>query len=379
MKIISGGITAPLGFKANGISSGIKKSGKKDLALIYSVKPALAAGMFTANRIKAAPLKVTQRHLKNKFTLAVIINSGNANCSTGKQGINDAVATAKSVATALKINSRSVLVASTGVIGKRLAVEKIKKSIPTLVKGLSKGGAGKAAQAILTTDTKIKQIAVKLNLGGKVVTIGAMAKGAGMIYPNLATMLAFITTDLAVDKPVLKKLLRGTVENSFNCITVDGCTSTNDMVLILANGLAGNKKFNLNSRDARIFSHALNLVGLKLAQEIIRDAEGATKFVKINIGGAPSPTIARKVGFAIANSLLFKTALFGQDENWGRIITAIGQSGVNIKEEKIKISFSSFKKKEITIKVNLNSGGAAATVYTNDISFQYVRINARYN
>jgi len=377
MKIVSGGITAPLGFKANGISCGIKKSGKKDLALIYSVEPAVATGMFTTSQIKAAPLKVTQRHLKNRFASAIIINSGNANCSTGKQGINDAIATAKMVAASLKIPSRSVLVASTGIIGKRLPLDKIKATVKPLVKGLSRGGGGNAAKAILTTDTRPKQIAVKINLGGKTVTVGAMAKGAGMIYPHLATMLAFITTDLSVAKPVLKKLLKTAVDSSFNCITVDGCTSTNDMVLILANGLAGNGK--LNSKELKIFSQALNLVCLKMAQEIVRDAEGATKFVKILVGGAPSAAIARKVGFSIANSLLFKTALFGQDENRGRIIAAIGQSRVNIKEEKFRIVFSSFKKKEIAVTVNLNLGKANAAVYTNDISYKYVRINARYN
>ncbi|MDP3143164.1 MAG: bifunctional glutamate N-acetyltransferase/amino-acid acetyltransferase ArgJ, partial [Candidatus Omnitrophota bacterium] len=367
MKISSGGIAAPLGFKANGISCGIKKSGKKDLALIYSTGPALAAGMFTANRVKAAPLKITQKHLKNNFASAVIINSGNANCSTGKVGINDAIVTANCVASALNIPSRQVLVASTGIIGKRLPVIKIKKGIKSLVKGLVKNGAGKAAKAILTTDTKAKQIAVKIRIGGKTVTVGAMAKGAGMIYPNLATMLAFITTDAAIGKSALKQALRIAVDNSFNCITVDGCTSTNDMVLVLANGLAQNK--DLNSRDLKIFGQALNLVCLKMAQEIIKDAEGATKFVKINVGGAPSLVAARKVGFAIANSLLFKTALFGQDENWGRIIAAIGQSGVAIEEEKIKISFTSFKNKDIFVNINLNMGNKSATIYTNDISF----------
>lgn len=377
MIIIAGGITAPIGFKAGGISCGIKKSGKKDLALIYSVKPAVAAGMFTANRVKAAPLKVTATHLKNKFASAVIINSGNANCSTGKQGISDAIATAKAVAAQLKIPSRSILVGSTGIIGKRLPVNKIKKAIQPLVKGSSKNGGAAAAAAILTTDTRSKQLAVKIRVAGKVITIGAMAKGAGMIYPNLATMLAFITTDLAIDKPALKKLLKVAVDNSFNCITVDGCTSTNDLVLILANGLAQNRK--LNGRGLKIFSLALNFVCLKLAQEIIKDAEGATKFVKINVGGAPTIPFARQVGFSIANSLLFKTALFGEDENWGRIIAAIGQSGVKIKEEKIKIDFTPFKKKEITIKVDLGLGKAKAVVYTNDISYQYVKINADYN
>jgi len=377
MKIIKGGVTAPLGFKANGISCGIKKSGKKDLALIYSVKPAVAAGMFTANRVKAAPLKVTQEHLKNNFASAVIINSGNANCSMGKAGINDSIATAKSVAKQLKISPWQVLVASTGIIGKRLPIDKIKKGLKKLVGGLNSNGGTKAAQAILTTDTKIKQIAVKINISGKTVTLGAMAKGAGMIYPNLATMLAFITTDAEINKAALKKTLKTAVDNSFNCITVDGCTSTNDTVLILANGLAKNNK--LNNKDLQIFGQALNLVCLKLAQELIKDAEGATKFVKINIGGAPSSAAARKIGFTIANSLLFKTALFGQDENWGRIIAAIGQAGVPLKEEKIKISFTTFKKKDISVNLNLNSGNKSAVIYTNDISFNYVKINARYN
>jgi glutamate N-acetyltransferase/amino-acid N-acetyltransferase len=206
-----------------------------------------------------------------------------------------------------------------------------------------------------------------------------MAKGAGMIYPHLATMLVFITTDAAINKAALQKALKAAVDNSFNCITVDGCTSTNDMVLMLANGSAGNKKLDTQSRELKIFSQALNFVCLKLAQEIIKDAEGATKFVKIIVCGAPSSRLARKVGFAIANSLLFKTALFGENENWGRIIAAIGQSGAAIKEEKVKITLTSFKKKDIKVNVDLKSGPASAAVYTNDISYNYVRINAGYN
>lgn len=379
MKIVPGGITAAKGFQANGISCGIKSSGKKDLALIYSFKPALAAGMFTQNRVQAAPLKVTRKNLKQGLASAVIINSGNANCSTGKVGIADAQAMVDALARAVKIPAKQVLVASTGIIGKRLPVEKIKRGITSLVSGLSLDGGDRAAEAILTTDTRVKECAVKLDISGKVVTIGAMAKGAGMIYPNLATMLVFVTTDASIKKQALKNSLKTAVDGSFNCITVDGCTSTNDMVLILANGLAGNVLLKAGSREFNAFSEALNLVCLKLAQEIIRDAEGATKFVKIIVGGAPSVSLARKAGFAIANSLLFKTAVFGENENWGRIIAAIGQAGIPVNEEKIGISFTPFKRKEICVRVDLRSDTHTAVVYTNDISYQYIKINAGYN
>ncbi|MFZ5800526.1 MAG: bifunctional glutamate N-acetyltransferase/amino-acid acetyltransferase ArgJ [Candidatus Omnitrophota bacterium] len=379
MKIVPGGITAAKGFQANGISCGLKRSGKKDLALIYSLRPAKAAGMFTQNRLQAAPLRVTRENLKSGLASAIIINSGNANCSTGKRGMIDAQAMTEAVAEAMKLPAKQVLVASTGIIGKPLPIEKIKLGINSLVSGLSSEGGIKAAEAILTTDTRVKECAVKMDISGKVVTIGAMAKGAGMIYPNLATMLVFIATDALIEKPALSRALKIAVDNSFNCITVDGCTSTNDTVLILANGLAGNAVLKSGSREFGVFSEALNWACFKLAQEIVRDAEGATKFVKIMVGGAPSVSLARKAGFAIANSLLFKTALFGENENWGRIVAALGQAGISFNEEKLGISFTPFKKKEICVRVDLRSGAHAATIFTNDISYQYIKINAGYN
>lgn len=373
------GITAPIGFKANGISCGIKKNRKPDLALVYSDVLAVAAGMFTTNKIQAAPVKVTKEHLKGNFAQAIIINSGNANCSTGRQGIINAVHTTHKVAEFLGIDKKKVLVASTGIIGKELPVKKIENGLPQLVNGLSKGRSYKAAAAIMTTDTKPKEEMLKFKIANKNITIGAMAKGAGMIYPNLATMLVFIATDVAIAPDYLRRALKMAVDESFNCITIDGCTSTNDSVLILANGLAGNKLINSKGNNFKIFTENLSKVCLNLAKEIVRDAEGATKFVKINVCGAPTTSDAKKIGFSIANSALVKTAFFSGGKNWGRIAAAIGQAGVNIREDKLEIKFTPFSKKEITVEVNLNLGKKAATIYTSDLSYEYVRINAAYN
>ncbi len=373
------GITAPVGFKASAVSCGIKKSGKLDLALIYSDVLSASAGMFTTNNIKAAPVKISQEHLKGNVSQAIIVNSGNANCSTGKQGVINALHTTHRLAGFLGIDKKNVLVASTGIIGKKLPIGKIIKALPILVSGLSKDSGNIAAKAILTTDTEIKQEAAKFKVGNKNVTIGAMAKGAGMIYPNLATMLVFITTDAAIRAPILKQALKIAVDKSFNCITIDGCTSTNDSVFIMANSLARNKIINSKGKDFSLFTQKLSDVCLNLAKKIVKDAEGATKFVKINVCGAPSTASAKKIGFAIANSNLVKTAFFSGGKNWGRIAAAIGQAGVNLNEDKLKIKFTAFSRKEISIFVDLNLGKAQATVYTSDLSYEYVRINAQYN
>lgn len=383
MKIINAGVTGPKGFLASGISCGIKRSGKKDLALIYSSKPASAVGVFTNNKIVAAPIKVNQENLKDHKGRAIIINSGNANCFTGKQGFKNAVLITKMVAKNLQISSKDVLVASTGIIGKRLPVDKIKKAVPLLVKKLSRTGSRDANLAIMTTDTMAKSIAVSFKVGNKTVNIGAIAKGAGMIYPRLvsrhATMLCFITTDVNISPPALKTALVTAVNQSFNCISVDGCTSTNDMVLILANGSANNPMLKINTNGFARFQSALSFICLDLAKKIVKDAEGATKFIQIEIIGGRSYSEAKTAGFAIANSSLFKTACYGNDPNWGRIVAALGSSGININEEKLKISFSSFKKKQIKITINLNQGNKTATVYTSDLSPEYIRINAEYN
>jgi len=369
----------PSGFKAEGISCGIKKSGKKDLALIYSESIATAAGVFTSNRIQAAPVKLSKNHLKDNKAQAIIVNSGNANCMTKAKGLKDANEMAACVAKALKIKNKDVLVASTGIIGKPLPIDKIKKGISSLTNNISKNGLNNVAAAIMTTDTEPKKVSLKLAIDGKVITITGIAKGAGMIYPNMATMLSFIMTDLAIAPNALKIALKNAVDNSFNCISIDGCTSTNDMVLILANGQARNKKINFGDQSFKVFLNSLNYVCLELAKKIVQDAEGATKFIQIKVRGAKDYPEAKKLAFAVANSNLLKTAIFGENRNLGRIFAALGQTGINISENKIKVNCSSFKNKDIKMIIDLNMGKSFATVYTSDLSEEYVRINAAYN
>lgn len=380
MKIIKGGVTAPKGFQANGLACGIKRSGKKDLTLIYSEVPARTAAVFTKNSIKAAPLIISQKHIQNNLTQALIANSGNANCFTGAFGLFYAKKSTELIAKLLGIPHDDVLVTSTGIIGKPLPYKKIEKAAPELVKGLGSGrrNSTKAAEGILTTDTVTKEIAVQLTLGGKQVTIGACAKGSGMIQPDMATMLAFITTDAAIPTPLLKLALKKATERSFNRITVDGCMSTNDMVTLMANGLAGNKPV-AKGKDFEKFCDALNFVCLDLAKRIVLDGEGATKFIEVTVKGAASEKQAQKACFAVANSNLVKTAAYGSNPNWGRVAAAVGSLGLPVTEKQLKINFSSFKKREIRIEVDMNLGKSAATVYTSDLSLNYVRINGKYN
>lgn len=379
MKLIKGGVTQAQGFKANGLNCGIKRSGKFDLALICSDVPAVTAGVFTKNSIKAAPIIVSQKKLKRNKAQAVIINSGNANCFTGNFGLIYAQKSTEVIAKLLQIDSSLVLVASTGIIGKPLPFQKIKDASPQLVKGLSPQGGRKAADAILTTDTKIKEVAVNIRLGDKKITIGACAKGSGMIQPDMATMLAFITTDVSINERMLHEALKRSVDQSFNCITVDGCMSTNDMVTVMSNGLAQNTMITKPGKDFDIFCQALNYVCLDLAKKIVLDAEGGTKFIEIEVSGATSVSQAKRVCFAIANSNLVKTAAFGNNPNWGRVAAAVGSLGLNIAEQKLKIRFSSFREKNIKIAVDLNLGSYKSTVYTSDLSLKYVAINGRYN
>ena len=371
----------PLGFKANGIASGIKKSGKLDLALLYSDIPAKAACQFTINKIQAASIQLNKIHLKkSKRFQAIIVNSGNANCFTGKPGLRDAEETAKELAKALSIKKENILVASTGIIGRRLPLLKIKKAVPELVTGLSKEGINKTKIAIMTTDTFSKEITVKFNLGKRTVTICGIAKGAGMIAPNMATMLTFILTDALINQQALNKALKVCVDNSFNCITVDGCMSTNDSIMMLANGQAKNALIdNIRVKNFNTFTKVLQTVCAELAKMIIKDAEGATKFIRIRVDKAKSFTQARQVAKAIANSNLFKTAIYGENPNFGRIVASIGASGVDVKEKDIKIRVSPLKKKEIKVDVLLNQGDDCATVYTSDLTPEYIRINAEYN
>ncbi|MFZ2938587.1 MAG: bifunctional glutamate N-acetyltransferase/amino-acid acetyltransferase ArgJ [Candidatus Omnitrophota bacterium] len=369
----------PSGFSAYAISCGIKKKGKRDLAIFYSAIPAVAAGLFTSNKILAAPIIVCKKHLLvNKGYQAIIVNSGNANCFTGVVGLKDAERMVSCAAKNLGIRKESVFVASTGIIGKRMPIEKIEKAIPVIVKGLSKNGIDKAKKAILTTDTFTKEITVRFNIGKDVVTLCGIAKGSGMIAPNMATMLAFIFTDAFIAKAALNKALKTAVENSFNCITVDGCMSTNDSVIVLANGEAKNNII-IKGKHYNTFLLALNTVCLNLAKKIVEDAEGATKFIQIKVDNAKSYKEAKRAALSIANSNLFKTAVFGQNPNYGRIVAAVGACGIDVKEKDLKIKVSPLNKKNINVVVSLNKGNSKAVIYTSDLTPEYIKINAEYN
>lgn len=401
---ITKGVTAPLGFRASGIYCGLKKavfglsSQPKDLGLIYSEVPAISAGVFTTNKIKAAPVIISQRHLKQTFSRAVIVNSGNANCCMGKKGLTDAFTMAQTAARALRIKSNQVLVASTGVIGQPMPIQKIVTHVSRLVSLLSKDKSNNFVRSIMTTDQFPKQIAVQINVAGKKVTIGAVAKGAGMINPHMATMLCFITTDCAITKPILKEALKISMDNSFNAITVDGDMSTNDTVLILANGLAKNKVIDAKDENFNKFVKALTVITSSLAKMIVKDGEGATKFIRVIVKKAKTKQAAQKIAKQIANSNLVKTTLYGSDPNWGRIAAACGAAGVNFNPGKLDIYLGSYKvlnqgqpvnlnnqslkdickRKEVDITINLNNGDKEATVLTCDLTLDYIKINAHY-
>ena len=380
MKILSkGSVTSAKGFTANGVSAGIKKSGKKDLSLIVSAVPCPTAGVYTKNSVKAAPLVLAQEYLRNNISQAVICNSGNANCFTGKQGFSVAEKTANLISKLLSIKQNDVIVASTGIIGKQLPFEKIAAATPTLIKGLSADNGHAAALGILTTDLIGKEIAVAITLGGKKVIIGGCAKGSGMIQPDMATMLCFITTDAAIDKKMLKQALVYATDHSFNCITVDGCMSTNDMVTVMANGFSGNNIIKSKNIDFQKFTAALTYVCIFLAKKIVLDGEGATKFIEIKVEGSKNFNQAKKIALAIANSNLVKTAAYGSNPNWGRVAAAVGALNLGVTENNIKITFSSFSKKHIKINVFLRLGKHKAIVYTSDLSPEYVHINGKYN
>jgi len=397
MSFISGGITAPLGFKGAGIHCGIKKR-KKDLAIIYSEVPAVAAGVFTTNKFPAAPVKYDREKTHKGNSRAIIINSGNANSCTGIKGLEDAKNMAKFTASALGIKEEEVLVASTGLIGKRLPMRKIKAGIKNLIPRLSKDVHEVVAKAIMTTDTFCKEIVWEFSLSGRIVKIGGVAKGAGMIFPNMATMLCFLTTDVNIGKNLLRKALSEAVESSFNSITVDGAQSTNDMVIILANGLASNRKIQRINKDFLKFKEGLNLVTQYLARKIVEDGEGATKFIELVIKGAFNESEAKKAAMAIAHSSLVKTSFFGADPNWGRIMAALGSSGVRLKENKIDIFYGSqpvlkkgkvidfsaeslhrmLENRKIKILINLGVGKGEKKILTTDLSPDYIKINAGY-
>lgn len=397
MQEIKGGVTVSRGFKAAGLKCGLKKN-KKDLALLYSEVPARASALFTTNRIQAAPLKITKEQLRNGRAQAIIINSGNANACTGEKGLEAARLMTEQTARSLKIKEKDVLVASTGIIGVPLPLDKISPGIKKLASGLKDAGGFSAAEAIMTTDTFPKEIAVRLRVKGKEVSIGGMAKGSGMVSPHLATMLSFITTDALIAKRDLKKALKDSVAKSFNMITIDGDMSTNDMVIILANGLAENEEIKEGEKSLKAFREALDFLTFSLARMLVTDGEGATKFVEIKVKNARSFQEAKKAAHFIANSTLVKTALFGEDANWGRIMAALGQAGVKLKEEKVGIclggqvlvrggqaaKFDEARIKKIMsgdhipITVDLKLGRSEATVWTTDLSEDYVKINSCY-
>ena len=398
MEEIAGGITAPSGFSAGAAECGIKYNGRYDIALIVSEVPAHCAGIFTTNRIKAAPVLVSKEHVHNGIARAIIANSGNANTCTGEVGIESAMAMATETARLINCDPCDVLVASTGVIGRTFPIKRVLKSLPDAFSNLSSGNDNKAALAIMTTDTVPKETAVSVDIGGVEVKIGAIAKGSGMICPDMATMLCFITTDADIETSALRKSLRQAAEASFNCITVDGDMSTNDTVFILANGESGNSTIRIRSKAYDTFTECLTHVCLKMAKEIVKDGEGATKFITINIRGALGKEDARKAGYAIANSQLVKTAFFGEDPNWGRIICAAGYSGVPVEEANITIIINGFivfengiavnfdekelknsmSQSDITLDIDLNIGKAETTIYTSDMSYDYIKINAQY-
>jgi glutamate N-acetyltransferase / amino-acid N-acetyltransferase len=398
MEEVPGGVTAPVKFSANGVSCGIKRK-KKDLALIVSDVPAEAAGMFTVNRFRAAPVILSSSYLRSGKKKAFIINSGNANAATGERGLRDARRISAEAAVRLGVSPRQVLVFSTGIIGKFLPVEKITKGLGPLVEGLGGDGSFRAAQAIMTTDTFIKEKAVSFSAGGADVRLGGIAKGSGMIAPDMATMLCFLTTDAAIEKDALYGALREAVGKSFNSITVDGDCSTNDSVCVMANGASGSRKITRGSAGYKKFKCALSFVCGELARMLVADGEGASKVVDVRVEGARSAADAKKVCFAVANSTLVKTAVSGENPNWGRILSAAGASGARLEPGKVSVSIgktfvfregspvdfdretadNEMKKDEITITLALGAGRGAWSVLTTDLSEDYVRINKEYS
>ena len=402
MKIVEGGVCAAKGFTANGIHCGIRKNHtKKDLSLIFSAVPASAAAVYTTNLVKGAPLIVTKNHLQDGIAQAVICNSGNAN-TCNANGIEIAERMSVLTANHLGVTPDDIIVASTGVIGQPLCIDPIASALPALVAGLSENGGQDAAVGIMTTDTVMKEIAVEFEVGGKICHIGGIAKGSGMIHPNMATMLVFITTDCAIAPNMLQKALSGDIANTFNMVSVDGDTSTNDMVTVLANGMAGNETITCEGEDFKSFMKALNTVTVDLCRKIAGDGEGATKLLECKVTGGKSEAVAKTVAKSVICSSLLKAAMFGADANWGRVLCAIGYSGADVDVNKVDVSFRSpagqvdvckngagipfseeeakevLLQKEIEILVGLNDGEAVATAWGCDLTYDYVKINGDY-
>lgn len=393
------GVTFAKGFTAAGVKAGIKKSGNLDVAVIYTKTQAVVAGTFTQNKVAAAPVYVSKEVVATGTAHAIVANAGCANACTGQQGLDDAHKMAQIAADELGVNADDVIVGSTGVIGVNLPMDKLEAGIKDAVANLSADGSDNAGRAIITTDTHSKSVTCEFELSGKTVCMGAIAKGSGMIRPNMATMLCYITTDIAIDQALLQKAVSGCVEKSFNMISVDGDMSTNDMVIVLANGEANNAKITEENADYQIFFDKLMMLCTELAKQIAADGEGASKFLTINVKGAKSFADAKTVGMAIANSPLVKTAFFGEDPNWGRVICAVGYSGADMVPEKTVVKFGGItifangtgatydekalahvmKEKDIVIDIELNMGQEDATVWSCDLSYEYVKINGEYH
>lgn len=399
LRVTRAGLSAVAGVRAAGVACGLKTNGRPDLALVVADRPASVAATFTLNRVQAAPIQVSKRHLRGGRFSAVVLNSGNANACTGPQGLRDAEATAAEVARVLGRPAAEVFVASTGVIGRRLDMAAVRAGIRNAADALTARGGGRAARAIMTTDTAAKEAAIRFTAGGRRVTVAGMAKGSGMIAPHMATMLAVVATDAAVHPRLLQAALREAVAESFNCITVDGDTSTNDMVLCFATGAAGAPAVAAGSRAYGTFRQALGQVCLALAKMIARDGEGATKLAEVRIQGARSVREARRAAETVATSPLVKTTLFGEDINWGRILAALGRSGARFDPERVDLWVDQvavvrngvslglraeaaanrrLRRREFTLTASLRAGRGRSRMWTTDLSEAYVRINAGY-
>ncbi len=398
-KIMKEHAMAVPGFLASGVSAGIKETGAKDLSLIYSETPARAAGVFTTNAFPAAPVVLSRQRIRCGYAQAILTNSGNANAATGEDGYRDALAMGGALARRLKIDKDFVLVSSTGVIGHRLPLDKIRKGIPKLVAGLHPEGIKNAEEAIMTTDRFPKLSFRKRMIGGREISVCGMAKGAGMIQPHMATMLAYVMTDADIDAKALDRAFRYGVERSFNAISVDGCMSTNDTALVLANGVAGNRRIEERGRGFIAFRTMLAEVMTELARDMVRDGEGATKLLEITVEGARTAGEARKMAYAIANSNLVKTAFYGGDPNWGRIIAAAGAMGVPLPLERVELLFDGvslfsrglktagneellkevMSRAEIKVIFRAGMGNKSFRVFASDLGFEYIKINAHYH
>ena len=397
-----GTVTSTPGFQAAGITAGIKESGKKDLSFVFSETPAIAAVALTQNKFRAAPVDLCAGFIEQDNHRGIIINSGNANACTGEQGAANALEMCETIAKKMDVATESIFVASTGVIGKQLPMDIVRKGLEEIPASLSREGGNEAAEAIMTTDLAPKQIAVYFEIGGEIVTISGMAKGSGMIHPNMATMIAVLTTDANITKEMLQKAFSASVNTSYNMISVDGDTSTNDSAFILANGKANNPLIDSNSDDYIMFKRALDVVNKELAKMIARDGEGATKLLEVRVEHARSLSDAQSVAKSVITSSLVKTAIFGEDANWGRIICAVGNAGAEYEPEKVQVFIENgdikvqivadgsgaefdadvldklLKEDTVTIFVDLQNGGSTATAWGCDLSYDYVKINADY-